>query len=315
MNFTPLLACIALGGALLLSTSVASAAGSGSGGGTGGGLGSLPSETTRRFDPAEEYRKGLEALEAGNYKEADRAFARVLSTAPRDANTHFLAGLAGAGRGKLKDARRHYEKAIKYDDDLILAYRELGIVWARLGDPGKARVVLDNLQKRAAACADTCRQAADLKAAIPAIEAALDAPPTSQIAAPDGALFARTDAGDQFYLDAIALINEQRYDAAIAALNESARAFGPHPDILTYLGFAHRKQGRFDLAESFYRRALAIAPEHVGATEYYGELMVERGDLASARQMLATLDRVCRYGCAEAEELRRWIAAAAPTGP
>lgn len=312
MKAPSILVGIALGGAMLLNSWVASAAGS-SGGGTGGGVGSLPSQTTRRFDPAEEYRKGIEALEAGNYKAADIALSRVLSTAPRDANTQYLAGVARAGLGKLKDARRRFAKAIKYDDDLILAHKELGIVWARLGDADKARDVLDNLHKRAAACADSCRQAADLKAAIPAIEAAIDAPPTSQVAVPERALFTRADAGDQSYLDAIALINEQRYEAAIAALTESALAFGPHPDILTYLGFAHRKLGRFDRAEGFYRRALAVAPDHLGATEYYGELMVERGDLASARRMLATLDRLCKFGCAEAEELRRWIAAATST--
>jgi tetratricopeptide (TPR) repeat protein len=173
--------------------------------------------------------------------------------------------------------------------------------------------VLDSLRERAAACADTCREAADLKAAIPAIEAALESPPSSQHAAPDSSVFARAEAGDQSYLEAIALINTQRYDDAIVALTHSARVFGPHPDVLTYLGFAHRKQGRLDRAERYYRRALAVAPDHLGATEYYGELMVERGDLAGARRMLATLDRLCRYGCAEAEELRRWIAAAAPT--
>jgi hypothetical protein len=37
--------------------------------------------------------------------------------------------------------------------------------------------------------------------------------------------------------------------------------------------------------------------------------MVERGDLAGAKVMLARLDRQCHFGCAEAEELRRWIAA------
>ena len=34
---------------------------------------------------------------------------------------------------------------------------------------------------------------------------------------------------------------------------------------------------------------------------------VERGDLAGARAKLAQLDRICSFGCYEAEELRRWI--------
>jgi tetratricopeptide (TPR) repeat protein len=305
----------ALCGAMLVaSTTVLANGGGGTGGGTGG-ITALPSQSAPSYDPAEEYRKGIAALESENFKAANRAFTRVLRVAPRDANTHFLAGLARAGLGKLKDARRHYEKAIKYDDDLILAHRELGVVWARLDEPDKARAVLQTLEKRATDCADTCRQAADLEVAIPAIKAALGTAPTSQLQPQPDLLFRSADSGDLSYLAAVALINEQRYDAATAALHQAARAFGPHPDILTYLGFVQRKQGRFDRAENYYRRALAIAPDHVGATEYYGELMVEHGDLAGAQRMLAKLERVCRFGCAEADELRRWIDAATNAGP
>jgi tetratricopeptide (TPR) repeat protein len=122
-------------------------------------------------------------------------------------------------------------------------------------------------------------------------------------------LFANAAQGDGQYLAAVALINEARYEDAIATLKAAQQSFGPHPDILTYLGFANRKLKRFDVAEGYYKAALAAAPDHRGATEYFGELMVERGDLSGARRMLAKLDAQCRFGCAEAEELRAWIAA------
>ena len=286
-------------------------------GGGGGNMpsGAPPSMSAPRFDPTVEYKKGLEALQAENYKDADRAFGRVLQVIPRDANSNFMAGLARTGLGKLKDARRYYEKAVKYDDNLIPAHQELGITFAKLGEADKAQAVLDDLKQRAAACADTCAQAADLKAAVPAVEAALGtaSPPTSFVpSAASEFLFASADHGDHAYLEAVALINEKRYEDAIIALNASARVFGPHPDILTYLGFVNRKLGRFDMAEAFYRQALAAAPDHLGATEYYGELMVERGDLGGARRMLAKLEATCSYGCAQADELRRWIVAASP---
>lgn len=300
------------GSALLLAAPLVMASGGGSGGGNMSS-GNFPSESAPRYDPAEEYKKGIEALQAENFKDADRAFGRVLQAVPRDANSNFMAGIARAGLGKLKDARRYYEKAVKYDDNLILAHRELGFAWAKLGETDKARAVLDDLKQRAATCADTCAQAADLKTAIPAVEAVLVAPPsTSWVPARSDFLFTSSDHGDHAYLEAVALINQKRYDEAITALNAAAHAFGPHPDILTYLGFVNRKQGRLNVAENYYRQALAAAPDHVGATEYYGELMVERGDLIGAKKMLAKLDDVCRYGCAEADELRRWITAATP---
>lgn len=302
---------VACGSALLVLAATVSA----DGGGGGGNMpsGAPPSMSAPRFDPTVEYKKGLEALQAENYKDADRAFGHVLQVIPRDANSNFMAGLARTGLGKLKDARRYYEKAVKYDDNLIPAHQELGITLAKLDEADKARAVLDDLKQRAAACADTCPQAADLKAAIPAVEAALGtAPPTSFTPAASEFLFASADHGDHAYLEAVALINEKRYEDAIVALNASARVFGPHPDILTYLGFVNRKLGRFDVAEHYYRQALAAAPDHLGATEYYGELMVERGDLSGARRMLAKLDATCSYGCAQADELRRWIVAATP---
>ena len=120
-------------------------------------------------------------------------------------------------------------------------------------------------------------------------------------------LFSGPAAGDAAYVQAVSLINDHRYDDALVQLDQAREAFGPHPDILTYQGYTWRKKGAFDRAEAYYRQALAIAPNHRGATEYYGELKVERGDLSGAKQMLAKLETICTYGCAEAEELRRWI--------
>jgi tetratricopeptide (TPR) repeat protein len=122
-------------------------------------------------------------------------------------------------------------------------------------------------------------------------------------------LFASAKAGDTAYLEAVGLINEHKYQQAIDALQQARTTFGAHPDVLTYLGFANRKLGRYDVAVSYYRQALAAAPNHKGATEYYGELMVERGDMIGAKRMLAKLDNLCTFGCAEADELRRWVEA------
>jgi Flp pilus assembly protein TadD len=131
--------------------------------------------------------------------------------------------------------------------------------------------------------------------------------PSARLETQPGLLFASAGGGDRAYLDAVSLINDHRYEAAIASLEAAKAAFGPHPDILTYLGFANRKLGRFEIAESYYKAALAASPGHRAASEYYGELMVERGDKAGARRMLASLETSCTFGCAEADELHRWI--------
>lgn len=275
--------------------------------GASGGM--APSASAPSFDVAAEYQKGIAALKADRFAEAKKAFGRVLQVSPRDANANFLAGLASAGLNDLKQARKYFERAVKIDKKMVVAHQELGVTAAKLGDAPKAESERAMLQQMADKCAGTCPDAERLKTALAAVTAAIGAGPTAMIDTRPDAMFTSTESGDRLYLGAVSLINEGRYDAAIASLEAARPVFGPHPDVLTYLGFANRKLGRFAVAEDYYRQALAVDPDHKGATEYYGELMVERGDKAGATRMLARLDRLCSFGCAEADELRRWVEA------
>jgi tetratricopeptide (TPR) repeat protein len=297
MSFTLLGAALLAGG----TASVANPGGSG---------GSAPSASAPAYDPAAEYRKGVEALQAQRYQEARKAFDRVLAVAPGDANTLLLAGLAAAGLNDLNSSRKYYERAVKADKELVQARRELGITYVRLGEKEKAASQLAALKAMQGKCAGACARAAEIGGAVQALTAAIGAPPQARLQTRASLLFASAAAGDRAYLDAVALINERRYEEAIESLNAARATFGPHPDVLTYLGFANRKLGRLEAAEVYYKAALEAVPDHRGATEYYGELMVERGDLAGAERMLARLEGNCDFGCAEADELRRWIEAA-----
>ena len=266
-----------------------------------------PSISAPDFDPATEYRNGVDALKAGKFADAKKAFNGVLGVAPNDPNVNFLAGLASAGLNDLKGAAKFYEKALRADKKLIPAHQELAITYLKLGDRTKADAEFAKLKQIDQECAGTCKDAQAIKDAVTAVQAALGAPPQARLQTQPPLLFASAKAGDAAYLQAVSLINEGRYQDAIDALQLAKASFGAHPDILTYLGFANRKLHRYAIAESYYRQALAAAPKHKGATEYYGELMVERGDLVGARVLLARLDHICTFGCAEADELRQWI--------
>ncbi len=293
---------------ILIAALAASSLHAAGGGGGGGAGGSMPSSSAPAYDPAVEYRNGLAALQSKDFKAAKRHFDKVIAVAPGDANVQYLAGLSRSGLEDWKGSRRYYEKAVKLNGDLIGAHQELGVAHAKAGDRAKADAILTGLRAKAKECAAACSRAAELKAAIDAVSAALAGMPTAARGTPDGLFLASAAQGDLRYLTAVALINERKYEEALVTLAEARTTFGPHPDILTYQGFASRKLGRFDTAEGYYKAALAVAPTHRGATEYFGELKVERGDLAGARRMLAKLDAQCRFGCAEAEDLRRWIA-------
>lgn len=280
--------------------------------GGGGGGGSAPSASGPMYDPAAEYQKGMEAISNGKWKDAQRAFTNVTDAAPKAFEGWFMLGYAKAGGGDHKGARKAYERAVKFKPEDIAARRELAINLAKIGETEKARSELALLQGRAATCAEACPDAALLKSGIAAIETAL-APPAQAMQPTPQSFVAptRPDQGDQAYADALMLVNQGRLDDAWSALGKAELALGPHPDILTYKGYVRRRMGQTHMAEDYYRQALAIAPEHRGALEYYGELKVLQGDLAGARRLLARLDQVCAFGCPEAEELRRWIATGA----
>ncbi|MBJ7409898.1 MAG: tetratricopeptide repeat protein [Phenylobacterium sp.] len=295
----------------LAGLTTAGALAAGSGGGTGM---AMPSASAPAYDPAEEYAKAVASIQAKDYKAAARAAQRVTDAAPTNVDGWRLLGVAQAGAQNWKGARKAYERAVKLSPDDLPSRAGLGMAQANLKDP-KAQEQLAWLRAKAADCGAGC-DAAALQSLTAEVEKALAGGTAAgqPSAALEGGSLLFAAAGDRAYVQAVGLINEKRYDEALASLDAARAAFGPHPDILTYQGYAWRKKGRFDRAESYYRQALAIAPAHRGATEYYGELKVEQGDLAGARLMLAALDRTCAYGCAEAEELRRWIDAGGEPG-
>ena len=296
----------------LAALAATAATASGGGGGGGGGASEMPSASVPRYDPAVEYAKAIVALKAKDYKAATRASEHVTEAAPKNTDGWRLLGASRAGNSDWKGSRRAYERAVKLAPDDATAHAGLGLALANMRD-AKAQGELDWLKSKTQACGDACPDAGQLKSLTAAVESAMtaapEAPKPSAMLDSRSMLFAGPMAGDAAYVQAVSLINETRYDEALRSLASAETVFGPHPDILTYEGYAWRKKGDYARAESYYRQALAIAPNHVGATEYYGELKVARGDIAGAKLMLAKLDRLCTFGCADAEELRRWIAA------
>lgn len=301
---TPMLAGSILGSAALIGLSSVHAAGGG-----GGGGGSAPSQSAPRYDAAAEYQKGVNALQAKDYKKAVAAFRRSITAAPQNGNSHYFLGVSYMGQENYKKASKSLKKAIRINANMIDAHRDLAISYHKLDQGEKAQTVLSDLESLNERCAGACAENTQLTNAITTVKTMLSG---GQASIEDGAQLANLNAqaGDKIYVGAVALINEKKYDAAIAELELASQNLGPHPDVLTYLGFANRKLKNFDVAETYYKQALAADPNHLGANEYFGELMIERGDMDGAKTQLAKLDALCSFGCYEAEELRRWIAAA-----
>ena len=64
-----------------------------------------------------------------------------------------------------------------------------------------------------------------------------------------------------------------------------------------------RKTGDFKTSLTYYTKALDLQPDHKAAREYLGELYVETGNMAKAKEQLAALAKLCP---AAARNARTW---------
>lgn len=279
---------------------------------SGGMGGSAPSGEARGPDPAKAYQDGVAALQARDYRTAVEKL-RIAADAARDnATVNYAYGLALVGANETRDARRAFERAIRPADAPADARKQLGLVYLQLNEREKAQEQLTALAAALAACAaPACDEPRRLRlqAAHDGLKQALEAP-AAPAAPTTGWVLPGPDEGRAAYANGVGLINRAHFAEARSAFERAQAALGPHPDVLNYLGFANRKLGDYDTAQRYYAAALAIDPDHRGATEYLGELYLEMGRVDDARRQLAKLDTLCPYGCAEREELQRWIVAA-----
>lgn len=126
-----------------------------------------------QYNATREYERGVSALGAGQYKDAVVHFQRAADTAPRAASTWLMLGLSKSGADDEKGAEKAFEKAVKLDDSLVQAHRELALSLIRLKEPDRANAELARLRSKAAACGEACPDAAELKSAIDDVVAAL----------------------------------------------------------------------------------------------------------------------------------------------
>lgn len=285
--------------------------------GSGGGSG-LSEMQSKQSDPTVAFNEGIAALQESDYKTAEKKFGEVLAVARDHPEANYYMALAKVGRGKEKSAVRYFKRAIKARPSFVEAREQLALTYVKLDESDKAQEQLEKINGILADCdKEECAEAFVTRTnqAIANVEAALNGggetqeqsalPMSNWLVA--GITMQGREIGEIRYGEAVRLIHQDRYEDAIAQLYQASAIVGPHPDILNYLGYSHRKLGKFDKAQGYYAQALKINPDHLGATEYLGELYLEIGEIKKAKRQLAKLDRLCDFGCAEREDLARQI--------
>jgi Tfp pilus assembly protein PilF len=101
------------------------------------------------------------------------------------------------------------------------------------------------------------------------------------------------------------------FASAQTALKVALASDPGNADLHNLYAYSLRKGANPDMPLVFkhYGEALRIDPKHRGAHEYIGEAYLMTGNLAKAREHLAALDKLCFFGCAELDELKKAVAA------
>ena len=124
---------------------------------------------------------------------------------------------------------------------------------------------------------------------------------------PDSKDAPKAAALDPDYVAGKAAVDTRDWKRAIELFTLAAARDGDNANIQNFLGFANRNDGNWEVAMKHYRTALALNPEHRGATEYMGHAYLLRGNLQLAQGQLTRLERICGRGCEEYASLSKAI--------
>ena len=133
------------------------------------------------------------------------------------------------------------------------------------------------------------------------------------VGALSGSCLARDSTADdsppEWFTQARQALEMKKYDLAIQVLSQAPEK--QSADWHNLMGFSLRLKTppQLAMAEGHYQAALKINPMHLGALEYYGELLLLKNDLPGAQALLKRLEKACTSGCEELNDLQKSIAA------
>ena len=102
-------------------------------------------------------------------------------------------------------------------------------------------------------------------------------------------------------------IEQKDWPAAVARLEKYVKDNPNDADGFNLLGYSLRQLKRYPEAIQHYKEALRLDPQHRGAHDYLGQAYVQLKELDKARELLASLDKICGAQCEQYLSLKKAI--------
>jgi tetratricopeptide (TPR) repeat protein len=227
-------------------------------------------ETLSDAEPC--YRQGMALLESSEPARAEAFFRRGEELSPTDVRFAFGLGKACQDLGRLPEALRCYERAIRMDEGCAAAHYNMGVILLQTGRNPEAEKAF---RLAIGSGLDAPSAYSNLGVALQALErtaealscfdrAAQMAPAHTQACCNAGRL----------------LFGLERWEEACERFRQAVVAEPRHAAAWHNLGLCAQKLGELDAAERCYRKALELAPQTHAVHIDMGNVCLDRGDLS-----------------------------------
>lgn len=232
-------------------------------------------------------RRGMGEMARANYQAASNSFARAVIKNTKDPLPYLLLGASLYWAGKVEDAISEYNEALRLDPQNAMAYQLLGIAAGWKGNVQEAQDYFLKANQLDPNKADTHMNLGSTYTVQQNWDKALEHFRASVDLAPREPLY-HYQLGTLY--EALG-----RDEQAEASFKKALHFFSNYEDAMLSLGALYEKLNRPQEALKYYKRAVKTKPGDFVARLRYGFLLMQQGQLETARQVIEQAFSITRF--------------------
>ena len=232
--------------------------------------------------PDVRFKLGLAYLREGAHEPSTREFQEALRINPKYTEARFYLGVAYLDEKMFSKALPHFERAVQEKPDYADLRCYLGATYFHLGELEKARGEFEYALSISPRYKKACYYHGLLLYMLGEKERA-----TELITKAIDGEMKRTPLNVSL---ALVHLREGNLEEAMTVLHEILNAGHGSPDVLYFIGEVYLRMEHLDEAENFLRRSLEGNPSFLRAREKLAHVLMKRGRLEEAEELLESLD-------------------------